>query len=112
MDWTEETCVLNMLHLSLTDYCNLIDVSNADYGSCNGHYQKMISLYNNRPVYKHISAERTLYWQNQGNGWVITPGNPGDGHYLSQGKSTACTTTTTTTYTNALLCNLWSIKYL
>ena len=69
----------------------------------------MISLYNNRPVYKHISAERTLYWQSQGKGWVITPGNPGDGEYLKQGKSTVwyyCYY-----YTNALLCNLRTIKY-
>ena len=62
----------------------MINVTNATYADCNGlyRYEKKLSVDQAplKPVYKHLTKDRYIFWGNRG--WVI-----GKEKYLSTGGS-------------------------
>merc|ERR1712156_1287930 len=57
--------------------CDRVEVTGADYASCNGEYEVMDwrnPLAPHRPTYKHISKQRFIYWDTYPSyGWTIAP---------------------------------------
>ena len=90
----------------LQAFCDLVvDVSNADYAGCSGRYERTSAQLRERPVYKHASRARYLFWSGDPYGWAIGAyeGWTRGGWFHYQGKATFASTNTSSS--EARLCS-------
>ena len=64
--------------------CPELTVKNAEYADCNGEYEETevrVSWAPERPVFKHKTRDRFIFWNTGGLGWSI-----GKEEYLVDGR--------------------------
>ena len=88
--------------------CETINVLGATYANCDGRYKftdEQVDWAPERPVYKHITKDRYIFWNAGGLGWSI-----GKRSYLSTGSHWHRSKLNYITMSNTILKSLFYTK--
>ena len=74
----------NQIHPGPNVICDTLNVLGATYANCDGRYKytdEQVDWAPERPVFKHVTKDRYIFWNAHGLGWLI-----GKRAYLTSGS--------------------------